>query len=322
MLRTYLECVPVLEYLNEGAEYGLDDFGEGAAFIRNSFEFEPSDQNAYDFERHLHWQRIGLYALARPVESWACSEIFVASRHVLTSHWWVSSANILRSLLDLIQRSSWGVEIWQQRDGEGFSLMHALALACSALEFSFNAPIASQWGDVLADFLKQAIRAGADLHPVPVDDVELTPFAFALAILGGGPHTPWIAWNDQSLQHWVGTLLAEGIDIEKYGRVESEAWLRNKHTYNMSGPRVYGFTCGRQPQHWKVSLEHPGDHYAGLFWDSVEHPERQVPGAWQDDDVSLWEDKYFRNMAHWKSLKKKRAWREYRQKQQMRFEQV
>lgn len=292
----------------------MEDLSEDATFIKNSFEFEPSDQYPDAFERHLDWEDAPIYALAKPMKSWTCSEVFELTvyfmRRTAFSHFGPNT--LLKSLLDLIQSSSWGVEIWQQRDAQGMSLIHALALAYSGLPLPCHSAILSQRATILADFLKQAIRAGADLHAVSRGNVEVTPLA--IAIFGGELQDPSIVWSDGSLQHWVGILFAEGIGIEEYGQVESEAWLHSKHVRDLCERKAYGFIYGRQPQDWKVFLEHPGDHYAGLFWDLVEHPERQVPGAWKDDDGRLWDDRHFQLLEIQKYWRKLDAGREYERK--------
>jgi hypothetical protein len=52
-----------------------------------------------------------------------------------------------------------------------------------------------------------------------------------------------------------------------------EEWIR----------RVVGFTSGPNPDDWSVYLSNPLDEHAGEFWDMIEHPERAMPGAWNDD---------------------------------------
>lgn len=314
----------------------MDVLSEGATFVRYSFESKPSGQNVYEFERHLDWRSDRLYALAKPVTSWACFEVFEVTKSVMiacaTS---ATGANtLLRYLPDMTQRSSWGVETRQQRDEQGNSLMHVLALAYSVLDFHCKPPIVHPHGNTLANFLRQAVRAGADSHAVSGGDVEVTPLV--MASLGTVLKVSSIECSAQSLQHWVGTLLAEGIDIEEYGRVESEAWLRNKPVHKLCRQQGYGFTDSRQSQDWNFFLEQPGYHYAGLSWDLVEQPEKQISGAWKDeddddyedddegddDDVAACEDEYFQAMATSKWLKKPHARNENNRKQWTTFQEV
>ncbi|KAK5111287.1 hypothetical protein LTR85_012182 [Meristemomyces frigidus] len=97
---------------------------------------------------------------------------------------------------------------------------------------------------------------------------------------------------DAALQEYIRTLQRAGVDLEEYGMVESSCdadWLGETcYLYSGDGlPRWYsktfGLSYGPQPQDWHFWWQHPGDEYAGEFWDMIDHPERTIPGAWDDE---------------------------------------
>jgi hypothetical protein len=100
--------------------------------------------------------------------------------------------------------------------------------------------------------------------------------------------------GEEALLTWLQTLQGFGIDLERYGKTEHKLFYQESSSWRnlellMEGSRgeVYplrliGLQVGPEPEDWKLWLSEPSDEFAGDFWDMVEHPERTIPGAWDD----------------------------------------
>lgn len=100
--------------------------------------------------------------------------------------------------------------------------------------------------------------------------------------------------GEEALLTWLQTLQGFGIDLERYGKTEhklfyqeSSSWRNLEFLIPGRGEEVYplrliGLQVGPEPEDWKVWLSEPSDEFAGDFWDMLEHPERTIPGAWDD----------------------------------------
>lgn len=117
-------------------------------------------------------------------------------------------------------------------------------------------------------------------------------------------------WNarvfDVVLFEWLTGLEKWGIDLEKYGERERPLWprLSDERGDEINNGTCYGFGYGPCVRDWKLFYEHPGDRYAGVFWDMIEHPERMIPGSFMEPEEDMWEDDYFED-----SLRQKLSWR-------------
>jgi hypothetical protein len=100
--------------------------------------------------------------------------------------------------------------------------------------------------------------------------------------------------GEEALLTWLQTLQGFGIDLERYGKTEhklfyqeSSSWRNLEFLIPGRGEEVYplrliGLQVGPEPEDWKAWLSEPSDEFAGDFWDMLEHPERTIPGAWDD----------------------------------------
>jgi hypothetical protein len=125
------------------------------------------------------------------------------------------------------------------------------------------------------------------------------------------------------LKNWLSVLQRAVVDLSLYGQEEcrllanlqytcehhwlwcgrSQVWRSISEELISADPKfsfhvhntvaVFTFTCGPNPDDWKLWFCHRGDRYAGIFWrmvegesllEVVEYPGwSHVPGAWQDD---------------------------------------
>jgi hypothetical protein len=99
---------------------------------------------------------------------------------------------------------------------------------------------------------------------------------------------------------WIELLYEAGIDLSEYGRKEKELHCDGQvrtHFWFRRGGRgyvLYGkwidmynrfsiiFQFGRKPSDWQFWLIEEMDDWFLEFWDMLDHPERAMPGAWDE----------------------------------------
>lgn len=117
-------------------------------------------------------------------------------------------------------------------------------------------------------------RATPNLHAV--DGCGLTPFmVFLIGLIRVRKK------YGQALVHWVDCLSRAGLDLVEYGNVEKEHMQRAPHCQSLLEHwGVINFTSGPNIEDWRLWFRHPGDIFAGIFWELVENPYCRIPGAW------------------------------------------
>jgi hypothetical protein len=122
--------------------------------------------------------------------------------------------------------------------------------------------------------------------------------------------------SETSLNVWLAFLKRIGVDLVSYGEEESRLFQEVRRSYicerpwdcwhghdvcpcfepgsqrNDYYPTLFALSYGAELSDWKLWVHHPGDIYAGLFWQMVERDgvstekeeylERHVPGGWTE----------------------------------------
>lgn len=102
---------------------------------------------------------------------------------------------------------------------------------------------------------------------------------------------------DDALRQWVQLLERASVDLRGYGALErtrsrTKVYIQTGWLMVSNRPcdcDIYESLCtlnlayGEHPKDWHFWWSHPGDSFAGDFWDMIDHPERTMPGAWTDD---------------------------------------
>jgi len=94
---------------------------------------------------------------------------------------------------------------------------------------------------------------------------------------------------------WLKQLQLSGVDLLDYGREEMSLHLENelKREFEyatwkkeqvkvIKRERLISFTYGPEPEDWDFWFAPIMDKSFAQFWEMIEHPERKVPGAWDD----------------------------------------
>ncbi|RYP46480.1 hypothetical protein DL768_007313 [Monosporascus sp. mg162] len=147
----------------------------------------------------------------------------------------------------------------------------------------------------------ESTRGGTLLHLALINEnLAMVPYLLSKGLDLGVRNHYGIAW--------IGSLKAAGINVTEYGRCEMEL-LRDTaltrdfvpcreyyqmHPWKVQDPvwrgvsiRLMGYKYGPEPEDWDVYWSEPTDEFVGDFWELVENPPLQVPGAWDpnfDDD--------------------------------------
>jgi hypothetical protein len=160
------------------------------------------------------------------------------------------------------------------------------------------------------EFVRQLLEAGADpsqqtLYGTALIGVVVGAFTYSISKMFFEYTFP--ALEDTlrnpdkghlALLAWLEILKNFGVDLEAYGR--KEASILSSEDVEWPGReillcrrcglnyrfglylRLIGFAFGPNPKDWKFWFSDPTDQLVGEFWDMVEHPERRMPGAWDE----------------------------------------
>ena len=164
-------------------------------------------------------------------------------------------------------------QYYLDRENMQTTLLHCIASACAYQHDGVEWP----WSDMF----HAAIQAGADIHALDYNDC--TPFMMFFSGLDiifteDLPNQETIV--NVGLRSWARALIRAGINLEGCGEYEAKQFRKHISEFE---DNCIGFSFGPKASDWHVWFRHLGDEYAGDFWDMLEHPERAIPGAWNDD---------------------------------------
>ena len=184
------------------------------------------------------------------------------------------------------------------RDCDGETLLHKAAYNLGYMTYLSSGLQDAKFDDLMG-IICDLVKGGSDTHALTIHG--RTP---VLKILDG--FLCFDAWDKniqnftRSLRFWLKQLQLSGIDLNEYGRRE-KAVLQSPD-YLMGGPvfwgvgvegkrgrngtytkfRMISFTYGPEPDDWVFFFEPVMEDWFLEFWDMLDHPERAMPGAWED----------------------------------------
>jgi hypothetical protein len=192
------------------------------------------------------------------------------------------------------------------RDIDHHTLLHR-AMECLGAVLSHESrfgrtgalEIVKEFQSLITDF----VQGGSDLHALTLDGQ--TPMLTLVSSCKGpcglidnkcSKHTP-IESPPVPLRIWLEQLRHSGIDLRRYGRKEKSLWKdptvnrewetfefkrQCRWTANYLRIRLINFTYGPEPGDWRLWIEPVMPNYFIQFWEMIDHPERAMPGAWEE----------------------------------------
>jgi hypothetical protein len=144
------------------------------------------------------------------------------------------------------------------------------------------------------DFISDLVRGGSDLHALSLSG--LTPMLEVLAALKLSLGCMSIRTSDSaiSMRIWL-QLKISGVDLSEYGKeerlvieepgVDREFGCSTNHRDRARWIllRLINFIYGPEPNDWIFWFEPVIEEYFMDFWRMINHPEKTMPGAWEDD---------------------------------------
>jgi hypothetical protein len=190
---------------------------------------------------------------------------------------------------------------------------HRTLLHCAAWNLGeFHSGVFNKLWARLEDLLhliRDLVKGGSELHALTIG-WEGTPM---FHVIGGylGYSSPDCFIYDgcskriskkilpMPLRTWLEQLKGAGVDLVEYGKGEkcvlerpyaNREWdylefdKRNRWEAVGFDLRLINFTYGPEPDDWKFWFAPVIKDYFMDFWDMIDHPERAVPGAWQEEE--------------------------------------
>ncbi|KAE9367098.1 hypothetical protein N431DRAFT_418216 [Stipitochalara longipes BDJ] len=225
-----------------------------------------------------------------------------------------SMSRLVRMIIDgrEINRHMCGI----QERGTNMTLLHFTARNLGLYFSSKYYARGSLLEDVqhLCALIRDLIRGGSDMHAITW--LNFTPLLEVLT----NHISEWSKYmetlrlypeNNNPTYIWLKELHNSGLDLEQYGREEkrrlfsrrvSREWVCYEFNYREKVRprcrlRLLNLTYGPEPSDWVFWIVPVMEPYFAEFWDMVDHPERAMPGAWEDgyiyDDWHYYERHFY-----------------------------
>jgi len=182
----------------------------------------------------------------------------------------------------------------------------------SSDRFEFNHQTESDCLQDLLSLIKELIAAGSNLQGCDTYNTPLAAIIFGFADISwfclyfrgissadGFLDLPVPVATDSfiPLMMWLELLYECGIDLVDYGRKENQLLQEGRRIYSFQFPIgrrprsplnediewfSIRFKYGPKPSDWQFWLIEEMDDSFAEFWDMINHPERAMPGSWDD----------------------------------------
>lgn len=209
---------------------------------------------------------------------------------------------------------------------------HTTLLHCAARNLCvFNSSAPVQAGvklEELLSLINDLIKGGSKLQALTLRG--RTPLLEVLDwLLGSTISSPFIvnalvstltSETAVPMRAWLKQLKDSGVDLVNYGKNEQlvlespgvyrEFWYYNAHIDRHIGQRrrnqsckmrLINFTYGPEPDDWAFWFVPVMQDYFMDFWEMIDHPERAMPGAWEEeypyDPCSYYDEYYYDSSA-------------------------
>ena len=244
--------------------------------------------------------------LSTPIEHWTEADkiealhflLYVASRynHHLSK---AEGCSMIEALYKDIIGTDCKESLFRAKTLDGKTLTHCLAYAIAALPDLKSSPYFAKIAVGLVTY--------ADLHSSGKGSCYnicrgLLHTALATLLREACRRLDKLEDVQCVLHAWLELLVVAGVDLLTYGDVEvfspmggirdmvfhlepivgGPDWDRERYTPELASCRLG--THGPEPADWQIWFCGSFEAYSGEFWDMIENPEYDIPGAWMDID--------------------------------------
>lgn len=180
---------------------------------------------------------------------------------------------------------------WFRQNGKSTVCSDSTQLIARKAEFGPRGRFSKAKCFTSIELIERLIANGSEVFRGGLISCSLSRFAWTY------PHVlPDSGICPVSVQLWLEILHDSGTDLLKYGKVEHGHFMdrnfewglyfRNKFFWGRA--HLISFVYGPAIEDWKFwySLDEPyWDYYKNFrnFWELVDHPERGMPGAWEEN---------------------------------------
>jgi hypothetical protein len=147
------------------------------------------------------------------------------------------------------------------------------------------------------EFVLRLITLGSDVHnelayhtSMQERSILETIILHTFRNLSGGCSCCILSTLHPVARVWLEILYEAGVDLVQYGKEEVRIFLTGYMYRAARTWRILFFTYGPTPEDWEFRLvneywdrEYDRYHAVQQFWNMVENPERNIPGAWEAD---------------------------------------
>jgi hypothetical protein len=194
------------------------------------------------------------------------------------------------------------------RDKFGRTLLHHAAPNLGEFLSGFFVESGARLEDLL-HLIKDLVKGGSELHALPSCG-NGTPMLHVIRGYLQQSSPDCFIYDECSnrrsrkaismpLRTWLEQLKGSGVDLVEYGKNEKcvlecqdaiqewnywEVGKRGRCEPLSYYLRLINFTYGPESDDWKFWFAPVIKDYFMDFWDMIDHPERAVPGAWEEED--------------------------------------
>lgn len=213
-------------------------------------------------------------------------DLYYVATSVGKSHW-PNDLELVQLILSSIRLD----EALKMRGAQGRSLLHVCVDHCIG---NYRKPIITASSDPWRMFTRELISAGVETSLL--DENGRSPLSWLL-------HENLLGTTlNQRLGDWLWDLNEAGVDLRRYGEIESavnlsfECHCHSDPKFRPEGRHVISFSYGPSVDDWQFWVDEPTDVFAGTFWKMVEQTAMweelsrvpslglKIPGSWLENE--------------------------------------
>lgn len=226
--------------------------------------------------------------------------------------WWVHDPTVFKRILEPEWTSDLdGLYRIAPRTGNSL-LTHIMYKATANCRYNLQGPqtslvISRNWFQLSAEIVSRVSNVDIICCDHLNWNATLSTLMISSSLEATSSHIvhSWKKHTTFLLRAWVASLKDAGFDLIQLGGLETKLLydtslsirrrffpriglakqnLQRCIELARKGKSVYliGFKYGPEPEDWDIYWDEPTDMFAGEFWELIENPPPQIPGAWEE----------------------------------------